>query len=558
MNLNLASLIVFYYLSIISCLGYGLLISKIFNSKISINNYGYQGLFGILFLIIYSYISNFFYAHDLLHNSILVLIGLSSFVYFAYKKILVKEKVKILIFIFSILFLSFLIFKPHDDFSYYHFQYSYYLTQFPLLIGVGQFNHGFATPSSIFYLNSLFYLPHVDYALFHISALLVFGFSSLIIIEKLFKFINKNEPNFISFFLLFSLAFIVIIFYRIAEHGTDRSAQILIFILVYELIVLINFKKNFHECLSKIFILLALIISFKAFYILYFIFFIPILIAGYQRYKFELFFLTLRNKSLYILITTFLIIIITNFFNTGCLIFPVNLTCFESMPWAFSSNHINHMNDWYEQWSKAGAGPNFRVENPENYILGFNWVSNWFDEYFFNKVSDFILGIILIVLIPSAFIFSKKKKIIFSKRKILSIYVCLLILFFEWFYNHPSLRYGGFVLFGTLLFIPASLILEKFSKKNLNKKIKSLVILFFIIFIFRNVDRIVNEVEKYNFNPIKDVHYRINNNNFNIDKEFTALIDYYNSCYNLNNCEKKPGTKMGKIFGKIYFLNEKK
>ena len=26
------------------------------------------------------------------------------------------------------------------------------------------------------------------------------------------------------------------------------------------------------------------------------------------------------------------------------------------------------MNNWYEQWSKAGANPNFRVENPEVYI----------------------------------------------------------------------------------------------------------------------------------------------------------------------------------------------
>ena len=26
------------------------------------------------------------------------------------------------------------------------------------------------------------------------------------------------------------------------------------------------------------------------------------------------------------------------------------------------------MNDHYENWSKAGAGPNFRVENSENYI----------------------------------------------------------------------------------------------------------------------------------------------------------------------------------------------
>ena len=40
---------------------------------------------------------------------------------------------------------------------------------------------------------------------------------------------------------------------------------------------------------------------------------------------------------------------------------------------------------------KGGATPNFRVENPEIYIKNLNWVSNWIDIYFFNKVSDFLL-----------------------------------------------------------------------------------------------------------------------------------------------------------------------
>ena len=34
---------------------------------------------------------------------------------------------------------------------------------------------------------------------------------------------------------------------------------------------------------------------------------------------------------------------------------------------------------------KAGAGPNFRVENVKEYIEGFNWVSNWIEKYFVGK-----------------------------------------------------------------------------------------------------------------------------------------------------------------------------
>ena len=34
----------------------------------------------------------------------------------------------------------------------------------------------------------------------------------------------------------------------------------------------------------------------------------------------------------------------------------------------------------------------------EIYIDNFNWVSNWIDRHFFNKVSDTLFGILLIVL----------------------------------------------------------------------------------------------------------------------------------------------------------------
>ena len=78
--------------------------------------------------------------------------------------------------------------------------------------------------------------------------------------------------------------------------------------------------------------------------------------------------------------------------------YPISFTCFESLAWSISGN-VNKMNDWYELWSKAGANPNHRVSNPEEYIIGFNWVNNWMNNYFFNKVSDFILGLLFILLI---------------------------------------------------------------------------------------------------------------------------------------------------------------
>ena len=129
-----------------------------------------------------------------------------------------------------------LVAKTHDDFPYYHFPYTFYLTQENLIVGTGILNHGFRTPSSIFYLNSIFYLPLIKYYSFNFGAAILFGISNLILILKLKTDYNNKKFDYIFYLTLLSFLFINIFFYRIAEHGTDRSAQILIFLLIIEIL----------------------------------------------------------------------------------------------------------------------------------------------------------------------------------------------------------------------------------------------------------------------------------------------------------------------------------
>ena len=80
----------------------------------------------------------------------------------------------------------------------------------------------FRTPSSIFYLNSLFYLPYLDYYLYHMGAILILGFSNIILVSNIKKYLDKKENNQFFFLNLIAFIFINVFFYRIAEHGTDR------------------------------------------------------------------------------------------------------------------------------------------------------------------------------------------------------------------------------------------------------------------------------------------------------------------------------------------------
>ena len=148
------------------------------------------------------------------------------------------------------------------------------------------------------------------------------------------------------------------------------------------------------------------------------------------------------------------------FINSSCLIFPVSFTCFENLPWSISKKEIEAVKQWYFLWSTAGANPSFVIEDRAEYLSNFNWIPNWIENYFFNKVTDFILGITFLSLIFYFLFFKNHGKVEFVRNYKL-IYFFVIFCFIEWFCFHPSLRYGGYHLITLLIAIPLVLFIEK-------------------------------------------------------------------------------------------------
>lgn len=549
-------LFLFYSLIILAVLGYGLFFERLIYGNNKVDKLGYTGLLGIFFLIIYSYISHFFLSHNLFHNSLVIIIGLIISIFYVLK-IYKNFFFNILFVNFLILFIALLIYKTHDDFPYYHFPYSYYLTQFPMLIGVGQFNHGFRTPSSIFYLNSLFYLPLIKYFTFYIGTILIMGFANLILISRIYRYFIKKKINSIFYLSILIFIFINIFFYRIQEHGTDRSAQILILILFLQTLLFLNLKKNIKSNINHILVILGLIISLKAFYVLYLIFLFPILWILYKNKKLIIVGNIFKNWLFYSFLLILILIIIVNFFNTGCLMYPASVTCFENFDWSLGKTEAIRMNDHYQLWSKGGHNPNFKVDDPSFYLQDFNWVDRWFKNYFLNKVSDLILGLIFVILFLTLTFYNKNyQRINFNKNNFL-IYSVTFLLFFEWFYFHPALRYGGYCLIALIIFFPSSLLLEKFNNPivDVRKKLLLIASIVIVVFLSRNIVRLDNEVKKYGYQPIKNSFYKIDKGHFRIDKNFNFLINNFENCKeNKNICDIKTKLKVKEFFNKRYIF----
>ena len=70
------------------CILLGLLFLRLLNIKIDAHNFGYVGLLGIYILLIYSYLSNLIIAHFELHNLLVLIFGITAFIFSTYKKYL--------------------------------------------------------------------------------------------------------------------------------------------------------------------------------------------------------------------------------------------------------------------------------------------------------------------------------------------------------------------------------------------------------------------------------------------------------------------------------------
>ena len=91
--INALIFIVFYFTIISSVLGYGIYSREFLIKNFPVENYGFVGFLGIFALLIYSYISNLIISHGLIHNTVILFIGIALFFLSIYQRLLVPKKI---------------------------------------------------------------------------------------------------------------------------------------------------------------------------------------------------------------------------------------------------------------------------------------------------------------------------------------------------------------------------------------------------------------------------------------------------------------------------------
>ena len=537
-----------FYLLLISTIGFGILFHKLsfglikdFNDESTI----YIGFYGLFLITFISLISSLLFPHNQIHNLVLHIFGIVCFFSFKIKN--KKNYLKIIILISLVTFVALLISKTHDDFSYYHLPFTKYLTENKIIFGMGNINHGYNLLSSLFFLNSTFYLPFIKYFSFHFGIIFFLIFFNFFIIREIF--FAKNH-DIIKFLYVLAFSFFNLSFNRIAEYGTDKPGQLLITILVIKLFQILCFN-NEKDQIKKILFLLPLLaysISLKTYFLPYLILSLAIINLNSKIIKNIK--LILISKSFIFFLMTCVIYFSHHFISTGCIISPIASTCFENQ-FSWARKDMINLSIWVEQWSKAGAGPNFRIDNVKEYLQNYNWVSNWVEKYFMVKMLDqiaiLISSFIVIFLLFKKFKLNKNNNFEFN-TKVTFFYTLIFIIFLIWFSKHPTLRYGGYSIFFLTISIPISIFLSRFKNRNsFNKKFKFFILFVIIVFNFKNITRIEKEIDR-------DDHYKFNNFPFFALKKKEYKVHKYSPGLNIfstHHCWATP-TPCGQINDRVY------
>ena len=394
-------------------------------------------LVGIIFFSNLMFVSNFFIS---LKNPGLLLVSSLFILLNLYKKVdVLKNK---LIYLISLINLSILSFSSYDinfqyDAGYYHLNYQNWLREDKLILGLNNLNAAFGTSSIIDYLAAPFWIGSNLIFLHYISIFFV-----VVLVNFLFYhiFISSNKYFHLSSVLLLFFGFLDNFglsggrngFFTI--HGIIKPdiASGIIFYLscIFLTYIYINKKYNQIEIIG-LNLLIIFAYQLKISSSLLFLFFSVILL---NNDKFSL-------KTLFYTNSLFILWLVKNTLLTSCLIYPIEITCFE-LP-------------WYNVDAIIGI-KNVTSDFNNSYIIGDSFIS-WFKAWItidINKtiIYNFLFSLVIVFIIKKFL----TKKITKNKLGDFILPICFVLgNLIIWIVGaaHPRFIYGLFAYILSMLAI---------------------------------------------------------------------------------------------------------
>ncbi len=509
-------------------ISFGYFLNKFFFKNKNINLFEF-GIYGFLPIGIIALLLNFFYPlSQNLNNLFLIPIFFFLIGIFKEGKIYSFLKINSLISILVTIFIAFdTVYRP--DAGWYHLPFTKILNDFKIIFGTASLHPMFGVNSILQYIsaafnNSLFN----DKGVLFPNALIAIYFFGFFFTE-LFKKKNNFPKKFFSFFVLL---YMFIEANRYSEYGNDIPGLFYFLYIIYLFLGIKKFNLSYKE-FEKISLFSVFAFTIKTFLI--FIFLIPLI-----------FFIKNIKKKIFPLVASFFLIVwfSKNILISGCLIYPINFTCFNNLDW-YSSNskfQISALNSsqftelyikgWYNEKNIINISEdNYQIdlEKKINFLKNFNWLNEyWLSNNFKNIVKrfDYFLILILLLILINKFVLRNKllpRKNFFLNTEIKIILFIGLIGTSVFFYKFPDGRYGASYILITLFCILINFF-EKISFpdsiKQINKSLATITLALLCLFMFSKSIVRINSNYIYTNSAWPNIYDLDNPNNYEINFEF--------------------------------------
>tara|TARA_B100000965_G_scaffold129679_1_gene107953 strand:+ start:4249 stop:6111 length:1863 start_codon:yes stop_codon:yes gene_type:complete len=511
---------ILYIITIIVPLGYGLFVHNIFfKSKKSVFfEIGSLGFLGFSFILLISLFFHFFI--PLTDYFCLFILSLGLLLFFFNISIFAIIFTKYYLLALIVLYPLSIIFYPNEDFNHYYLPYLTYIQSSKIVFGLGNLSDALIFSQNSHYdIYVFFKIPFLAEKGFSIPGISFYFFFISFIISQIKK-LNPKENIFLLIILILSFSS----FTKLRDIGAVIPSQFLMMSSLIAGYICYKFKdKNQYFILSLFYFLFAFILRINAIVILPII---TILILINFKNIIEL----IKQHKLFFSFSVLLTLLffLKNIIISGCLIYPIQKTCFENnFYWSVSEEKLETKLASYQSFSKGWMfyareklnlsdkyiWKNYNVKNFKNveeYSKSniFFWSKYWLKDPDYKKILNVYLISLFILIVVSLSNFNKINYNlnlinihIFKNREFVFLIFAFLNIIM-WLNISPQSRYGGYAV--SIFFV--SLITSHFlkfitSSKEINKLPIIILVIFSICYLeFKNIYRINDDFFKIDQN----------------------------------------------------------
>ena len=431
-----------------------------------------------------------------------------------------KKEVNFLLYT-SLFIISFIIYDNvnRPDAMIYHLPFSKILNEEKILIGLSNIHFRFGHVSILQYTSSF----NVNYFTGDVGVLIplasIYILIIFYIINELFISLKSQNFNYTTIFLVLILFFITYKINRYSKLGNDDIGHLMAFILIYKFITIknINFT-NFKEIT-----LLAVFTTTNKFSLIFFAIFPLVFLLNNKKKFIRIFF---SFPALFLALW-----LIKNILISGCVLFPIKQTCFESLSWT-NIKQIESEEVSGEAWSKDWPNYSDQKADMKIYISKFNWLDTWLNNHF-KKILLNLLPLSIFIFTVFLYLRNQKKyKTNITTSDMRQLYIALTITalgILIFFIKFPLYRYG-YSYMAAFITLFGAVYIDTRNKKKISKLINFVLMFSFIIILGKQFLRYYNYYETRSLIP------RIVDKDLQLEKIYLSKNFKYYLNRNSQNC----------------------